>query len=159
MQTSSLLDECVFASVTRTILTCQPDESPLLASLTSQEIPAPQQDQASAESELLPPQEPSTSTTDQHSFSETPVHQVEPVLGTTPSENQLLRDRNPPQDITDILGTVSYEGYVQTPIPTLDGLYINQPKRFLPLAKNDWQKRSTKKNKPSSGQGSHMKNY
>ena len=29
----------------------------------------------------------------------------------------------------------AYEGYVQTPIQTLDGLYINQPKHFLPLAK------------------------
>ena len=35
----------------------------------------------------------------------------------------------------DILATTAYEGYIQTPIQTLDGLYINQPKRFLPLAK------------------------
>ena len=28
----------------------------------------------------------------------------------------------------------AYEGYVQTPIQTLDGLYVNQPKHFLPLA-------------------------
>ena len=28
----------------------------------------------------------------------------------------------------------SYEGYVQTPIQTLDSLYVNQPKCFLPLA-------------------------
>ena len=27
-----------------------------------------------------------------------------------------------------------YAGYVQTPIQTLDGLYVNQPKHFLPLA-------------------------
>ena len=58
------------------------------ASLTSQEILAPQQDQASAEPELVNPQEPSTSTTEQHSISETPIHQVEPVLGTTPTESQ-----------------------------------------------------------------------
>ena len=35
----------------------------------------------------------------------------------------------------DILGTAAYEGYVQTPIQTLDGLYVNQPKHFLSLAK------------------------
>ena len=29
---------------------------------------------------------------------------------------------------------VAYEGYVQTLIQTLDGLYVNQPKHFLPLA-------------------------
>ena len=77
---------------------------------------------------------PSTSTTDHHSVNETLVHLVDTVLGTTPSENRRLQDRNCPQDVTDILGTVAYEGYVQTPIQTLDGLYINQPKHFLPLA-------------------------
>ena len=35
----------------------------------------------------------------------------------------------------DILGTAAYEGYVQTPIQTLDGIYVNQPKHFLPLTK------------------------
>ena len=78
---------------------------------------------------------PSTSTTDHHSVNEPPVHLVEPVLGMTPSENCQLQDRNRPWDITDILGTAAYEGYVQTPIQTLDGLYVNQPKLFLPLAK------------------------
>ena len=73
--------------MTRPILICQTEESPLLASLTSQVILAPQQDRASAESELLTPQEPSTSTTEQYFISETPVHQVEPVLGMTPMEN------------------------------------------------------------------------
>ena len=134
MQTSPLLDERVFASMTRPILICQTEESPLLVSLSSQEIPAPQQDRASAESELVTPQEPLTSTIEQHSISETPIHQVEPVLGMTPMENQRLQERNRPQDITDILRTAAYEGYVQTPIQTLDGTYINQPKHFLPLA-------------------------
>ena len=61
----------------------------------------------------------------------------------------------------DILGTVAYEGYVQIPIQTSDGMYVNQSKHFLPLAKETkvWQRRSTEKNKPSSGQGCHMKNY
>ena len=35
----------------------------------------------------------------------------------------------------DILIMRAYEGYVQTPIQTLDGWYVNQPKHFLPLAK------------------------
>ena len=87
VQTSPLLDECVFSSMTRPILICQKEEFPLLTSLTSQVILAPQQDQASVESELVTPQEPSTSTTEQHSISETPIHQVEPVLGMTPTEN------------------------------------------------------------------------
>ena len=76
---------------------------------------------------------PSTSTTDHQPVNETLVHPVEPVLGTTPSENHWLQDRNLPQDITDILGMTAYEGYVQTSIQTLDGLYVNQPNHFLPL--------------------------
>ena len=88
MQTSPPLDECVFASVTRPIVICHAEESPLLMSLTSQEIPAPHQDQALEESEIVTPQEPSTSTTEQHSISETPIHQVKPVLGMTLVENQ-----------------------------------------------------------------------
>ena len=88
VKTSPPLDESVFASLTRPILIRHAKESPLLASLTSQEILAPQQDQASEEAEIVTPQEPSPSTTEQHSVSETPIHQVEPALGTTPVENQ-----------------------------------------------------------------------
>ena len=44
VQTSPLLDELVFALLTRPILIHQPEESSLITSLSSQEIPAPQQD-------------------------------------------------------------------------------------------------------------------
>ena len=77
---------------------------------------------------------PSESTTDHHPVNETPVHPVEPVLGTTPLKNHWLQNRNQPQDIADILGMTAYEGFVQTPIQTLGSLYVNQPKHFLPLA-------------------------
>ena len=33
----------------------------------------------------------------------------------------------------DIRGTEAFEGYVKTPIQTLDGIYVKQPKWFLPL--------------------------
>ena len=115
VQTSPLPDELLFALTNRPILIHQPEEFPLITSLSSQKTPAPQQDRASVESELLPPQEltclqlleiflsiqehqeepvPSTSTTDHHSVNKTPVHPVEPVLGMTPSENHCLQDRN-----------------------------------------------------------------
>ena len=42
VQTSPLLDELVFALMTRPILIRQPEESPLITSLSSQEILAPQ---------------------------------------------------------------------------------------------------------------------
>ena len=77
---------------------------------------------------------PSESTTDHHPVNDTPVHPVEPVLGTTPLEDCWLQNRNQPQDIRDILGMTAFDGYVRTPIQTLDSLYVNQPKHFLPLA-------------------------
>ena len=51
--------------------------------------------------------------------------------------NQQLQNRNQPQDITDILGTAAYKGYIQTPIQTLDGIYVNQPKWLFPLAEEE----------------------
>ena len=54
-------------------------------------------------------------------------------MGTTPQENHQLQHRNIPDDISDILGTRIYQGYVETPLQTLDGIIVNQPKRFLPL--------------------------
>ena len=65
---------------------------------------------------------------------ETLVSQVTPLLGTTPSENTQIQHRNMPEDISDILGTRVYQRYVDTPLQTLDGIIVNQPKQFLPLA-------------------------
>ena len=42
---------------------------------------------------------------------------------------------NTPEDVEEILGTRVFQRYVDTPIQTLDGIVVNQPKRFLPLAK------------------------
>ena len=70
---------------------------------------------------------------DKASDSETPIWQVTPLLGTTLRENLQLQHRNSPDDISDVLGTCVYQGYVETPLQTLDGIVVNQPKRFLPL--------------------------
>ena len=71
---------------------------------------------------------------DTTSEGETPVSQVMPLLGTTPSKNNQIQHRNTPDDISDILGTRVYQGYVETLLQTLDGIIVNKPKRFLPLA-------------------------
>ena len=63
------------------------------------------------------------------------VSQVTPLLGITPCENTQLQSRNTPEDIADILGTRTFQRYVDMPLQTLDGIIVNQPKRFLPLAK------------------------
>ena len=73
------------------------------------------------------------STTDTILEGETLVSQVMPLLGTTPSENTQIQHKNMPEDISDILGTRVYKRYVDTPLQTLDGIIVNQPKRFLPL--------------------------
>ena len=39
-----------------------------------------------------------------------------------------------PDDILDILGTRVYQGYIKTLLQTLDGIIVNQPKWFQPLA-------------------------
>ena len=57
-----------------------------------------------------------------------------PLLGTTPSKNTQIQHRNTPEDISDILGTRVYQRYIDTPLQTLDGIIVNQPKWFLPLA-------------------------
>ena len=69
------------------------------------------------------------------SAGETLVSPVTPLLGITPHENTQLQSRNTPEDIADILGTRAFQRYVDTPLQTLDGIIMNQPKHFLPLAK------------------------
>ena len=98
------------------------DYSPLLAPLMTEE---------STPKAVSQPPKPAK---DKASDSETPIRQVTPLLGTTPRENLRLQHRNSPNDISDVLGTRVYQGYVETPLQTLDGIIINQPKRFLPLA-------------------------
>ena len=73
------------------------------------------------------------STTDMILEDETVVSQVTPLLGTTPSVNTQIQHRNRPEDISDILGTRVYKRYVDTPLQTLDGIIVNQPKCFLPF--------------------------
>ena len=80
--------------MTRQILIHYTEPSPLLTPSTPQRIPTPQQDQAIIEPEIGIPQDPPISIEDRSSDSETPIHQVQPLLGTTPTENVQLRDRN-----------------------------------------------------------------
>ena len=74
------------------------------------------------------------STTDTILEGETLISQVTLLLGTTLSENTQIQHRNMPEDNSDILGTRVYKRYVGTPLQTLDGIILNQPKRYLPLA-------------------------
>ena len=59
---------------------------------------------------------------------------VEPALGFTPVEIHQVQTE-PKLTVQQLLEIESCKDYVKTPLQTLDGIYMNQPKRFLPLAK------------------------
>ena len=63
-----------------------------------------------------------------------PTQIVEPVLGFTLAEI-CQAQTEPKLTVHQLLEIESYKDYVKTPLQTLNGIYINQPKRFLPLAK------------------------
>ena len=85
--------------------------------------------------ETLAPMERLESPAEAASAGDTLISQVMPLLGITPSKNAQLQNRNMPEDIVDLLGTRAFQRYVDTPLQTLDGIIINQPKHFLPLTK------------------------
>ena len=102
------------------------DDSSLLAPLSINE---PER------KETLVPMERPESTIEVTSAGDTLISQVTPLLGITPHENTQLQSRNMPEDIAEILGTRAFQRYVDTPLQTLDGIIVNQPKQFLPLTK------------------------
>ena len=59
---------------------------------------------------------------------------IEPVLGFTPAEIHQAQ-AEPKLTVAQLLEIESCQEYVKTLLQTLDGIYVNQPKRFLPLAK------------------------
>ena len=124
IQIAPLMDEYTTGFQIRPTLVLD-DNSPLLAPLTT--------DESTLKAVFQPSKLPKP-TEDKASDSETPVSQVTPLLSTTPRENHQLQHRNTPDDISNILGTHVYQGYVETPLQTLDGIVVNQPKRFLSLA-------------------------
>ena len=119
-----LKDEYLVETQTRQTLVIE-DDSSLLAPLTIDEPECKETIQMEKQPE---------STTDMILEGETLISQVMLLLGTTPSENTQIHHRNTPEDISDILGTRVYKRYVDTPLQTLDGIIVNQPKHFLPLA-------------------------
>ena len=62
-----------------------------------------------------------------------PTQTVQPLLGFTPVEIRGAQ-AEPKLTVQQLLEIESCKGYVKTPLQTFDGIYVNQPKRFLPLA-------------------------
>ena len=116
-------DEYLVGTQTRQTLVIE-DNSSLLTPLTIDELEWKETFQMKIQPE---------STADTILEGEAFISQVTPLLGTTPSKNTQIQHRNMPEDISDILGTRVYQRYVETPLQTLDGIIVNQPKWFLPL--------------------------
>ena len=57
---------------------------------------------------------------------------MEPVVGLTPEEQ--CKKEDPDLTVIKLLRLTPCEGHITTPLQTLDGINVNQPKRFLPLA-------------------------
>ena len=133
VQTSPPSDKHIFASTTRPILIHLTEESPLLASLTSQRY------RLLSRTELQKKQKLQLLKSLQHLPQNSIPLVTHPFIRLSQFWAQHLRkiclqNRNRPQNVTDILGTAAFEGYVKTPIQTLNGIYVKQPKQLLPLA-------------------------
>ena len=97
-------------------------------------LPTPSSVKRPERRETLIPPARQESTTDITPTADTLVSQVTPLLGIMLHESTQLQNTNTPEDVEEILGTRAFQRYVDTPIQTLDGIVVNQPKRFLPLA-------------------------
>ena len=78
-----------------------------------------------------------TRTPNEHSLKENTMsphtQSVQPVLGFIPAE-VCRTESNPTLTVPQLLEIEPCREYTETPLKTLDGLYVTQPKRFLPLA-------------------------
>ena len=63
-----------------------------------------------------------------------PTQTIEPLLGFTSAEIHQAQ-AEPKLTVQQLLEIELCQEYVKTPLQTLDGIYVNQPKRFLPLDK------------------------
>ena len=70
----------------------------------------------------------------QENTDDPPAQAIKPVLGFTPAEICRVQ-AEPKLTVQQLLEIESCKEYVKTSLQTLDSIYVNQPKWFLPLAK------------------------
>ena len=63
----------------------------------------------------------------------TPIQPVEPILRLT-QEEQEIQEEAPDLSLEQLLGLSYCQDQINTPLQTLDGIYVRQPSRFLLLA-------------------------
>ena len=81
---------------------------------------------------LIFPCTPNKELSKEHTVS-TCTQSVQPALGFTLAE-VCHAEENPTLMVPQLLESKLCREYTETPLKTLDGLYVTQPKRFLPLA-------------------------
>ena len=62
-----------------------------------------------------------------------------------------MKEEDPNLTLIELLGLTPCEGHINTPLQTLDGLYVNQPSRFLPLAQEAKKLKEEEENSQWSG--------
>ena len=75
---------------------------------------------------------PTCISTEDNNTSHTQI--VEPALRFTPGEIHYAQNE-PKLSVPQLLENESCRDYIKIPLQTSDGIYVTQPKRFLPLAK------------------------
>ena len=85
---------------------------------------------------------------------------IQPVLGFTPAQVRQAQN-DPTLTIPQLLEIEPYKHYTETPLQTLDGLHVMQPKRFLPLAQEAKKlaEQIHKEETASQWAGYHWKNF
>ena len=105
-----------------------------MVTIQNDSLPTPSFATQSERKEILTLLTTQETTTHANIAADTLVSQVTPLLGIMPCESTQLQNMNTQEDVEEILGTRAFQRYVDTPIQTLDGIIVNQPKHFLPLA-------------------------
>ena len=132
-----------------------------MVTIQNDSLPTPSFATQSERKEILTLSTMQETTTQANIAADTLVSQVTPLLGITPHESTQLQNTNTQEDVEEILGTRAFQRYIDTPIQTLDGIIVNQPKRFHPLAQ-EAQKIAEEiriKKLTSSGLGYHENNF
>ena len=105
------------------------DTTEILPTDSSENNPPPEQDtdpQRHSTAKNIYNRRQSTNTT-------APIQPMEPAVGLTPEE-QRKKEENPNLTLVELLELIPCDRCITTPLQTLDGLHVNQPSRFLPLA-------------------------
>ena len=137
-------NDCIFTEFVQGKERCLKFTSQHLTFLQSSSIPSTFSNISNTDGASVKIREPHTQTAllhiqhliriPQENTKSPPTQTIEPVLGFTLAEI-CQAQAEPNLTVEQLLEIESCQEYVKTPLQILDGIYVHQPKRFLPLAK------------------------